>query len=94
MICEVMAEYMTRMSLMGEMLACMGECTSVSDMAKRTGASHCRVYGILRMLIEQRLVEQDGGPHGRRYGLSSRGRAFLREYQSFRRYSESIGMTV
>ena len=90
----VMAEYMTRMSLMGEMLACMGECTSVSDMVRRTRASHCRVYGILRMLLEQGLVEQDGDPHGHRYGLSSRGREFLREYQSFRRYSESIGMTV
>lgn len=94
MLSGVMAEYMTRMSLMGEMLACMGDCTSVSDMTRRTGASYCRVYGILRMLIEQGLVEQDPGPHGRRYGLSSRGREFLREYQSFRRYSESVGMTV
>ena len=89
-----MAEYMTKMSLMGEMLACMGECTSVSDMVRRTRASHCRVYGILRQLLEQGLVEQNRGTHGHRYVLSSRGREFLREYQSFRRYSESIGMTV
>lgn len=89
-----MAEYMTRMGLMGEMMTCMRECTSVSDMARRTRASHCRVYGILRILIEQGLVEQLRGPAGHRYGLSSRGREFLREYQSFRQYSESVGMAV
>ena len=94
MIQTAMAECMTRVGLMGEMMACMGECTSVSDMVRRTRASHCRVYGILRKLIEQGLVEQIGGPNGRRYGLSPRGREFLREYQSFRKYSESIGMTV
>ena len=89
-----MAECLTRVSLMGEMMSCMEECASVSYMVQRTRASHYRVHGILRTLVQQGLAEQIGGPDGRLYGLSSRGRDFLREYQSFRRYSESVGMAV
>ncbi len=86
----VMAVYRTRVRLIGEIMSHAEAGASVSDMARQAGASYCRVSGLLRTLVCQGLVEQAGGT----YRISSRGRDFLREYQTFRRYSESIGMTV
>ncbi|MCE2507903.1 MAG: hypothetical protein J4G04_01160 [Nitrosopumilaceae archaeon] len=85
-----MAVYRTRVRLIGEIMSYAEVGASVSDMARRAGASYYRVSSLLRTLACQGLVERAGET----YRISPRGRDFLREYQTFRQYSESIGMTV
>ena len=82
--------YQTRARLIGEILAHAEAGASASVMARRTHTSHYRATGVLRLLESQELVERVGNL----YYTSRRGRDFLRAYKSFRRYSESVGVTV
>lgn len=70
------------------------EGAGVTDLVRIANVPHARILELLSTLVSRGLLERSA-PAGRpRYRISASGREFLREYDSFREFADSFGLTI
>lgn len=84
----------TRVRLIGDILGCATEATSVAHVTKHAKSSRSRVLRVMVTLVEQGLMERIDNRRVPEYKISPRGKDFLQEYRTFRQFVESFGMSV
>lgn len=95
-----MAEYRTRMRIIGDILYTTQDCvqdedgSTVTYLLRKTNVSHTRISRILKMLVSQGLLERVETHGGSKYKISQSGREFLQAYYAFARFADSFGLTI
>ena len=94
-----MAGYRTHIRIIGDILYTARDEThedgaSVTCLIRKANVSHSRITGILRMLVSQGLLERTDNGGVAKYRISKTGKEFLKEYQSFRSFVDSFGLTI
>lgn len=98
--CAAMAAYRTRIAIVGNILETAGrgahgsEGATVTHLIRAANVPHGRLSATLRTLVSQGLLEQVDSAGACRYRTSKSGREFLGAYESFRRFSDSYGLSM
>ncbi len=95
-----MAEYRTHMKIIGDILVTTRDelqddsGASVTYLIRKANISHGRISRILGTLVSQGLLEQVDSRGACRYKISSSGREFLQEYQTFSKFADNFGLSI
>ena len=96
----VMTEYRTHMKIIGDILATTRDDlqdedgASVTYLIRKANVSHSRISRILKTLVSQGLLEQDGTTGSNKYRISQSGREFLQAYYTFTSFADNFGLTI
>ena len=95
-----MTEYRTHMKIIGDILATTRDDlqdedgASVTYLIRKANVSHSRISRILKTLVSQGLLEQDGTTGSNKYRNSQSGREFLQAYYTFTSFADNFGLTI
>ena len=95
-----LAEYRTHMKIIGDILATTRDDlqdedgASVTYLIRKANVSHSRISRILKTLVSQGLLEQDGTTGSSKYRISQSGREFLQAYYTFTSFADNFGLTI
>ena len=95
-----MAEYRTRMKIIGEILSTTrddlqdDDGATVTYLIRKANISHSRISNLLKTLVSQGLLEQVKSQGSNKYKISQNGREFLQAYYSFTNFTDNFGLSI
>lgn len=95
-----MAEYRTRMKIIGEILSTTrddlqdDDGATVTYLIRKANVSHSRISNLLKTLVSQGLLEQVKSQGSNKYKISQNGREFLQAYYSFTNFTDNFGLSI
>ena len=95
-----MAEYRTRMKIIGEILSTTrddlqdDDGATVTYLIRKANISHSRISSLLKTLVSQGLLEQVKSQGSNKYKISQNGREFLQAYYSFTNFTDNFGLSI
>ena len=95
-----MAEYRTKMKIIGEILSTTRDDlqdedgATVTYLIRKANVSHSRISNLLKTLVSQGLLEQVKSQGSNKYKISQNGREFLQAYYSFTNFTDNFGLSI
>jgi len=95
-----MAEYRTKMKIIGEILSTTrddlqdDDGATVTYLIRKANVSHSRISNLLKTLVSQGLLEQVKSQGSNKYKISQNGREFLQAYYSFTNFTDNFGLSI
>ena len=95
-----MAEYRTKMKIIGEILSTTRDDlqdedgATVTYLIRKANVSHSRISNLLKTLVSQGLLEQVESQGSNKYKISQNGREFLQAYYSFTNFTDNFGLSI
>ena len=95
-----MAEYRTKMKIIGESLSTTRDDhqdedgATVTYLIRKANVSHSRISNLLKTLVSQGLLEQVESQGSNKYKISQNGREFLQAYYSFTNFADNFGLNI
>jgi len=95
-----MAEYRTKMKIIGEILSTTrddlqdDDGATVTYLIRKANISHSRISNLLKTLVSQGLLEQVKSQGSNKYKISQNGREFLQAYYSFTNFTDNFGLSI
>ena len=95
-----MAEYRTKMKIIGEILSTTrddlqdDDGATVTYLIRKANVSHSRISNLLKTLVSQGLLEQVESQGSNKYKISQNGREFLQAYYSFTNFTDNFGLSI
>ena len=95
-----MAEYRTRMKIIGDILSTTRDDlqdedgATVTYLIRKANVSHSRISNLLKTLVSQGLLEQVKSQGSNKYKISQNGREFLQAYYSFTNFTDNFGLSI
>ena len=95
-----MAEYRTRMKIIGDILSTTrddlqdDDGATVTYLIRKANVSHSRISNLLKTLVSQGLLEQVESQGSNKYKISQNGREFLQAYYSFTNFTDNFGLSI
>jgi|TARA_B110001454_G_scaffold48897_1_gene48115 predicted transcriptional regulator len=95
-----MAEYRTKMKIIGEILSTTRDDlqdedgATVTYLIRKANVSHSRISNLLKTLVSQGLLEQVESQGSNKYKISQNGREFLQAYYSFTNFADNFGLNI